>query len=180
MRWRLASTILFLFALPSMAREQSAVYVGTDRGLFWSKDGGNSWQQSAALGSRGVHAVGISSAKPSTLFAATAEEMFRSPDSGPSWEQVDVPDAARIRVILTDPATPERVYAAGAGLLVSTDGGRHCRLNSGTSCLSEAADVDYHSSTFSTCIVRVEPENWKESLIVPGIPSFDSSAGERS
>jgi hypothetical protein len=33
------------------------------------------------------------------------------------------------------------------------------RLISGTSCLSEAADVDYHSSALSISIVGVKPEN---------------------
>jgi hypothetical protein len=48
MRGKLISTILFLFALPLTAQERSAIYVGTSRGLFWSKDGGNSWQRTRA------------------------------------------------------------------------------------------------------------------------------------
>ena len=125
MRWKLISTILFLLALPSMAQEHSATYVGTNRGLFWSQDGGNSWQLNAALGDIEVRAVGINSNNPSTLFAATPEGFFRSLDSGQNWERADVPDAAQVRAIVTDPAAPERVYAAGRGLLVSSDGGRH-------------------------------------------------------
>ena len=125
MRGKLISTIFFLFALPAMAQEHSAVYVGTNRGLFWSKDGGNSWQVSAVLGNIEVRTVGINSANPSTLFAATPEGIFRSLDSGQNWERTDVHDAAQISAIVTDPAAPERVYAAGRGLRMSSDGGSH-------------------------------------------------------
>jgi photosystem II stability/assembly factor-like uncharacterized protein len=124
MRGKLISTILFLFALPLMAQERSAIYVGTSRGLFWSKDGGNSWPRSTVLGDIAVHAVGINSTSPSALFAATPEGIFRSLDSGQNWDRAEVPDAAQVRAIVADPAAPERVYAAGKKLLVSSDAGQ--------------------------------------------------------
>jgi Sortilin, neurotensin receptor 3, len=99
----------------------STIYLGTNRGLYRTIDGGNTAEMFYVLGSREILAVGAGS--EDVLFAAAIDGLFRSADAGQNWALTNLPLGAAPRVILSDPERPDRVYAAGNGLWASSDGG---------------------------------------------------------
>src|SRR6185436_8617786 len=85
-----AQIAIFLFASTfCLAQEHSVIYVGTNRGLFRTMDGGNTWRASEGLGAREVLAVAIGPGPSSTLFTATTDGLFRS-DDGENWRYTDL------------------------------------------------------------------------------------------
>lgn len=116
-----AIATLLLAAVTGLAQDHSIIYVGTNRGLFRTTDGGNTSQMLYGLSFREILAVGAGHAD--VLFAAATDGLFRSQDAGENWILTNLPPATRPRVILSDPERPDRVYAAGNGLWASSDGG---------------------------------------------------------
>jgi photosystem II stability/assembly factor-like uncharacterized protein len=112
---------LVLLCATGLAQDHSTIYVGTNRGLFKTTDGGNTSQMLYGLGAREILAIGAG--QEDVLFVAAMDGSFRSQDAGENWVLTNLPPAARPRVILSDPEMPDRVYAAGNGLWVSADGG---------------------------------------------------------
>jgi hypothetical protein len=116
-----AAIALLLLAGTGLAQNHSTIYVGTNRGLFRTTDGGNTSQMLYGLSEREILAVGAG--PEDVLFVAATDGLFRSQDAGENWFLTNLPPAARPRVILSDPERPDRVYAAGNGLWISADGG---------------------------------------------------------
>ncbi len=100
-----------------------------------SSDGGRSWQDVHPSGLPGldVHGFAVDPRDPDTLYAAIAGQgLYRSRDggrtfsllSGNSWKQTL---RAQLMGLAINPANPKRVLATGAGIALSTDGGRSWR-----------------------------------------------------
>jgi photosystem II stability/assembly factor-like uncharacterized protein len=103
------------------------IFVGTRRGLYRSRDGGeDKWERIAEPFIQGeVHSIVWPGP---ALFVAAAEGLFRSNDTGDSWERAGkgLPDVAVLSLAHSSFFAMEPVIFAGldgAGLYRSTDGG---------------------------------------------------------
>jgi photosystem II stability/assembly factor-like uncharacterized protein len=111
----------------SVVAGEEALYAGTDRGLFRSDDGGQTWKR---LGKGILHAMAFSLAiepgNPEVVYAGTWDGPFKSDNRGETWAKLGTgcaqPD---VRSIVVHPSDPEIVYLAlyGEGILKSTDAG---------------------------------------------------------
>jgi photosystem II stability/assembly factor-like uncharacterized protein len=143
------SGVRFVVVDPTLS---STVYAVTQRGVFKSADGGESWT-AADSGLEGIAYYSITLAidplTPATLYAATERGVFKSTDAARSWNKLDTlppePGLApftdtsySFAGITIDPVAPSTLYfsfEAGnndRGILKSTDGGQSWnRLNTG-------------------------------------------------
>lgn len=108
--------------------DRKAVYAGTeDSGLFFSLDGGESWQHASSLGRVRVSSVAVSAGDKCTVFVGTGNKVMRSTDCTRTWENVyfDPRTDARIASVKVDHYNPSIVYAATSqgDLLKSGDSG---------------------------------------------------------
>jgi hypothetical protein len=102
----------------------------TNRGVYRSADGGNSWTLVKPPSSTDVFAgfLALAPGSRATLFDLTCAGVFRSMDGGSSWAS-SVPETpgygcGGLQIVLVDPRTSSTVYVAGpAGVFRSLDGG---------------------------------------------------------
>jgi len=107
--------------------DRKAVYAGTEAGLFFSYDGGESWQGATALGGVNVTAVAVSPSEKCTTYVGTGNRVMRTRDCARSWENVyfDPRPDARVTSVLIDHFNSAVVFAATnkGDFLKSADGG---------------------------------------------------------
>ncbi|MFQ5419125.1 MAG: WD40/YVTN/BNR-like repeat-containing protein [Anaerolineae bacterium] len=107
------------------------------RGVIFSADGGQTWQQSGLVS---VQVTDLAFAADKLVYAAVySGDLYRSGDGGQTWEQVaqainggiplqnpepDMPGPA-LTALAVDPADPHRLYAGLflGGVMISQDGG---------------------------------------------------------
>jgi hypothetical protein len=97
-------------------------YPGT--GFFASTNGGATWTQRAALVSRRVAQVLVSSTDPNRVYVAGASGFERSTDAGVTWTTVK---AGEVSDAVIDPNNPDILYinVRNDGIYKSTDGGNN-------------------------------------------------------
>lgn len=107
--------------------DKRALYAGTESGLFYSLDGGDSWQGANALGAVDVGSVAVSPASKCTIFVGTGGKVVRTDDCARTWTSVyvDTRGDTRITSVKVDAYNPGTVYAATSqgDFLKSTDAG---------------------------------------------------------
>lgn len=108
----------------ALAERGDAMYVGTDQGLFISRDGGLSWQAAEGLPAVGVESLLCATPSPIVL-AGTQRGLYRSADAGQSWQAVGGEKLSGPIVGLAQAASSGALYAAvrDRGLARSEDGG---------------------------------------------------------
>ena len=138
------SRILYAAMWERIRRPQKRYYGGPTSGLYWSSDGGDTWEEltnGLPHGSPTVGRIGISicESSPNILYAIYADNIgffdgiYKSEDGGEYWSLTN--DAGleylfasygwwfgNIRV---DPTNPDVVFALGLDLYKTSDGGRH-------------------------------------------------------
>ncbi len=97
-------------------------------GIFWSEDGGASWQRRGLEG-EAVRALAQWSRDGKVLVAGTKTGIFRTKDAGATWERISPKDDAELKnldSIAIDPRNANVIYAGTFHLpWKTTDGGNH-------------------------------------------------------
>jgi photosystem II stability/assembly factor-like uncharacterized protein len=96
----------------------STLYAATQRGVFKSTDGGESWVgANSGLIGIGVSTIVIDPGTPATLYATTSGGIFKSTDAARNWNRLDtLPSDDFSDALIIDPVTPTTIYiVAGAG-----------------------------------------------------------------
>lgn len=116
------------------------VFVGTQRGVYRSQDGGDGWQRMHLPEGRIVWSLAFHPGNPKVMFLGTeGSDVYHSDDSGESWQYwstivnpdaVQMAFATRILGLAIEPADPNRMYAAleVGGAARSVDGGKTWQL----------------------------------------------------
>jgi photosystem II stability/assembly factor-like uncharacterized protein len=116
------------------------VFVGTQRGVYRSQDGGDGWQRMHLPEGRIVWSLVFHPGNPQVMFLGTeGSDVYRSDDSGESWQYwstivnpdaVQMAFATRILGLAIELADPNRMYAAleVGGAARSVDGGKTWQL----------------------------------------------------
>ena len=106
-----------------------SIYVGTDHGLYRSRDDGNTWAElKQGLFHQNIRVLAIDPAASGVIYAGTPGGIFKTEDGGDYW--TDWFDASsglsngEVNDIVIHPENSEKLYAATqGGLFGSEDGG---------------------------------------------------------
>jgi len=138
-----------------------SVFVGTQRGVYRSQDGGDCWQRMHLPEGRIVWSLAFHPQNPQVMFLGTeGSDVYRSDDGGERWQYLSTivnPDAVqmafatRILGLAIEPADPNRMYAAMevGGAARSTDGGKRWELVN-QQFLGNVDLMDLHGITFGS------------------------------
>jgi len=106
----------------------SRVFVGTrESGIFYSEDGGESWQHVNASDHWDIKALALNPENPQIIWAGGPQGLRRSEDGGRSWRKAEAPMGDRdILAIAINPHDPQIIYVGTSrdGLYKTTDGGQ--------------------------------------------------------
>jgi photosystem II stability/assembly factor-like uncharacterized protein len=92
-----------------------AIFVGTEEGLFVSRDNGVSFQQLALPeAARRVRVAVCNPRAPETIYVGSATGFFRSMDGGGSWESRGggMPQGGNVGAIVVGAANPDELYVS--------------------------------------------------------------------
>ena len=116
--------------------KRDTLYIGTQRGLFRSEDGGDSWADTGLeTGDKVVFSVLFHPTDPDTIYAGMDyAAIAKTTDGGRTWRDLPTvqPEGAldacfpvRVLRMAADPSNPDEVYAAMevGGIIRSLDGG---------------------------------------------------------
>jgi photosystem II stability/assembly factor-like uncharacterized protein len=78
---KITSSILNAYTINSMESKGASIYLGTQNGVLFSPDTGNTWQH-IGLAGKEISSITINDA---TLFAGCSPNVYRSTDNGNSW-----------------------------------------------------------------------------------------------
>lgn len=110
-------------ALVADPRSPGRIWAGTEVGVFFTANGGLSWQSRR----RDVRVTGLAMTPDGkALYASNQRGVFRTKDQGKTWTTVGqgLSTATLYGDVVVDPAAPSNVFVAGLGLWKSRDGGR--------------------------------------------------------
>jgi tetratricopeptide (TPR) repeat protein/photosystem II stability/assembly factor-like uncharacterized protein len=92
-----------------------------EKGLYVSKDSGNTWEITSLKEDISFDALGIDSQNGDHIYVSSQDSTFVSVDGGSSWKKTDIGSCYRIMV---DPNHPEIAFCSSGGkLLKTTDSG---------------------------------------------------------
>lgn len=117
-------------ALETHPKIPGLILLGTEEGLFVSRNGGQSFSETNLHGeSQRIMSVALDPQKGTTVFVGTANGFFRSIDGGKTWEQKGsgMPLIIAISAIEVNPIVPDEVYAGDhifGGFYFSRDRGK--------------------------------------------------------
>jgi photosystem II stability/assembly factor-like uncharacterized protein len=90
----------------------TGLYLGTDKGLYHSLDGGTKWQKILLPATPEINNVSAAAVNPKNgrqIFAAIRSTIYKSDDSGQTWSVQTLPTARIISEIVIDPVEPNRI-----------------------------------------------------------------------
>lgn len=101
------------------------IYVGTsDQGVFWSEDGGNTWENFPDRYPAKIFGLAVAPEDPSLLVAGTNDGAALSRDSARTWQRLDLPGSRGIVAIAFGTSPPfDCSVGTRYGVYRSTDRG---------------------------------------------------------
>jgi len=167
-------------------QDANAIYMGsTDSGMFYSYDGGDSWQRPAQLSSGRIASVAVHPKDKCTIYATSANRLLKSEDCSRTWSPtyLDARTDRQTTAVLIDFFSPDTVWVAtdGGDILKSTDAGRSWSNQiTFKSAVRELLMISsdsrrLYAATRSNGIYRTDDggENWKE--LAPGYRDFNGA-----
>lgn len=121
-------------------KDTKTVFVGTQRGVYRSQDGGDNFERMNMAEGRIVWSIKFHPHDSNTMFLGTeGSEVFKSSDGGENWEYqstISNPDqhqmafGMRILGIAIEPGNTDQMYAAleVGGAAQSSDGGKNWKI----------------------------------------------------
>ncbi len=108
--------------------DHKALYFGsTANGLFYTYDGGDSWQKAAALGNSNIRAIAVDPESKCVIYAGFGNKLVKTEDCSRSWQQKYIDDKANVTVntVAVDHFNDQVVYIglSRGDLIKSADGG---------------------------------------------------------
>jgi len=93
--------------------------------LFYSHDGGKSWETIPGMHGKSIRALSIAPSDSNELVAGALDGVFRTKDGGKSWQKISPAgsEIKNIESIAIDPKNPDAVYAGTWHLAWKTDDG---------------------------------------------------------
>ncbi len=116
-------------------RDRRVVYAGTERGLYRSRDAGDTWTRLGLPDGGAVWSLLFHPTDPAVMYAGTAPPaVYRSADGGETWtaltafrapQRVSMNFPCRLLRLAADPSAPDELYAGLEvdGVVRSLDGG---------------------------------------------------------
>ncbi|MBT5376283.1 MAG: hypothetical protein HOL15_05690 [Nitrospinaceae bacterium] len=109
----------------------SALYAGTNIGVYRSQDAGKSWAQiNQGLFDFNIHALATNSISPDIIYAGTNQGIFKSEDAGDNWSEWFDESSGLIHTKINDLALHPKNSNV---LFAATDGGVYQSLDAGES-----------------------------------------------
>lgn len=95
-------------------QDNNAIYLGTEnRGLFYSYNGGEYWQQPAQLSSGRINDVSVDPENKCTIFVAYGNKVMKSVDCNRSWFDAYIdPRPKTVTSIVIDNQDSDNIYVA--------------------------------------------------------------------
>lgn len=141
------------------AAENGAFYVGTDYGLYRSRDEGRTWTHlEQGLFNQNIHALALDPVENDVLYAGTSGGIFKTEDGGDHW--TDWFDSAsgltneEVNDIVVHPRDRGKIFAATqGGLFISEDAGESWEL------LFDVGEVEDKASVKLVRLSSVDPDD---------------------
>jgi photosystem II stability/assembly factor-like uncharacterized protein len=102
-------------AIVTTPKLPGAIFIGTDEGLFVSRDNGESFRQmTLPEQARRIHSVVLDPRDSETIYVGSATGFFRSMDGGRSWDNRGggMPQGASVSAIVVSAANPDELYVS--------------------------------------------------------------------
>jgi len=149
-----------IFSIAIHPNRSEVIYLSSEKGLFKTTDGGNSWNPvEGGLGTFPILSIAINPAVPSILYVGTfSDGVYRSTDAGRNWALINAGMRDYVMVVnsvVIDPKNPQTLYAG-------TTMGSYKSLDNGVMWERISTGLD---SVFVVCMA-VDPHN--PSLIYAG------------
>lgn len=115
-------------AIVQDSEDPNALYIGTtDNGMYYSYDGGESWQQPPQLTRGRIPSIAVHPKQKCTIYVAIENKLLKSDDCSRTWSVVYLDSRVdkQTTIVALDNANPQTVWIANnsGDVLRSTDGG---------------------------------------------------------
>ncbi|MFH1339270.1 MAG: hypothetical protein ABIH40_05465 [Candidatus Omnitrophota bacterium] len=122
----ISSGIVAVNAVWPDGRNPGKIFIGTDRAVFVTEDGGNSWRQALVCASGKVNFIYPDNADEKSIYAACGCGLFASRNGGESWKRIYTGKTAEENNCLSivKLGADELYVGTQAGIFYSRDNGR--------------------------------------------------------